>query len=56
MQDKSTQNQPMLVTRASRLIILGTLSFVELSVKLMAGTVIVASKGIKSILRKKPED
>jgi hypothetical protein len=56
MQEEPTQNQPMLITRASRLVILGTLSFVELSVKLMAGAVIVASKGIKRILRKKPED
>ncbi len=55
MKDNQNQNQPMLTARISRLVILGILSFVELSVKLMAGVVIVASRGIKSILGGKPE-
>ena len=56
MNEKQPKDQPLLVTRASRLIIVGTLSFVELSVKLMAGAVILASMGIKKILKPKPRD
>ena len=55
MEDNQNQNQPTLTTRVSRMVIFGTLSFVELSVKLMAGMVIVASRGIKRILGGKPE-
>ena len=55
MEDNQNQNQPTLTARASRMVIFGTLSFVELSVKLMAGLVIVASRGIKRILGGKPE-
>ena len=52
MQEKNCENKPMLVTRVSKLAIFGTLTFVELSVKLMAGAVILASAGIKKILGK----
>ena len=55
MKDNENQNKPMLTTRVSRMVIYGTLSYVELSVKLMAGMVIVASRGIKRILGGKPE-
>ena len=55
MKDNQNQNQPMLTARVSRMVIFGTLSFLELSVKLMAGMVIVASRGIKKILGGKPE-
>ena len=51
----NTANPPSLIVRIPRVLVLATLFFAELSVKLTAGLALVAFSGIKKIMGKNPE-